>query len=67
MFDAAGLAYPNHDYSDAAWTQEALRDLAMELTLDANGNNAKSPGPALTAALAALLHNHHATRSIEHE
>ncbi len=43
MFDAAGLAYPTHDYNDASWNLEMLRDMAMELTLDANGNNAKSP------------------------
>jgi multiple sugar transport system substrate-binding protein len=43
LFDAAGLDYPTHDYGDTSWTMDALRDMAMELTLDANGNNAKSP------------------------
>ena len=28
MFDAAGLAYPTHDYNDTAWNLEALRDMA---------------------------------------
>lgn len=35
-FDAAGLAYPTHDYADKAWNIEALRELAIKLTLDAN-------------------------------
>lgn len=43
MFDAAGLDYPTHDFADTSWNLEMLRDMAMELTLDANGNNAKSP------------------------
>jgi multiple sugar transport system substrate-binding protein len=43
LFDAAGLDYPTHDYNDKSWTMDVLRDLAMELTLDVNGNNAKSP------------------------
>lgn len=43
LFDAAGVDYPTHDYSDTSWTYDALRDMAMELTLDANGNNAHSP------------------------
>lgn len=43
LFDAAGLDYPTTDYSDTSWNIDALRTLAMELTLDANGNNALSP------------------------
>lgn len=43
LFDAAGADYPTTDYADTSWNFDALRDLAMELTLDANGNNAKSP------------------------
>jgi hypothetical protein len=43
MFDAAGLDYPTHDFADASWNLDKLRELAMELTLDANGNNATSP------------------------
>ncbi|HRA64690.1 MAG TPA: extracellular solute-binding protein [Caldilinea sp.] len=43
MFDAAGLEYPTHDFADASWNLDKLRELAMELTLDANGNNATSP------------------------
>ncbi len=38
LFDAAGIAYPKE-----GWTYDDLADLAQELTLDANGNNAKSP------------------------
>ncbi|MCL4868223.1 MAG: extracellular solute-binding protein [Anaerolineae bacterium] len=49
LFDEAGLAYPPHEYGapyiDAAgnereWNMDTLRDLAMELTVDANGNDA---------------------------
>jgi multiple sugar transport system substrate-binding protein len=43
LFDAAGLAYPTDDYSDASWNLDALQEMAMLLTLDANGNNATSP------------------------
>ncbi len=43
LFDAAGLDYPTHDYGDTTWNLDALRDVAMQLTLDANGNNATSP------------------------
>ncbi len=37
-FDAAGLEYPTHDYNDTSWNIEALREIAMQLTLDANDN-----------------------------
>lgn len=43
LFDAAGLDYPTHDYNDTSWTMDKLREMAMELTLDVNGNNANSP------------------------
>ncbi|MCS6827929.1 MAG: extracellular solute-binding protein [Caldilinea sp.] len=43
MFDAAGIDFPTHAYDDPSWNLDKLRDIAMELTLDANGNNAKSP------------------------
>lgn len=43
LFDAAGLPYPTDDYNDASWNLDALRALAMQLTLDADGNNATSP------------------------
>jgi multiple sugar transport system substrate-binding protein len=43
LFDAAGLDYPTHDYADTSWNLEKLRELALQLTLDANGNNANSP------------------------
>lgn len=42
LFDAAGMEYPTGDYNDTSWTYDKLRDMAMELTLDENGNNAKS-------------------------
>ncbi len=35
-FDAAGLDYPTHDYADTSWNLDALRDLAIQLTLDTN-------------------------------
>jgi multiple sugar transport system substrate-binding protein len=37
-FDAAGLEYPTHDYNDTSWNIESLREIAMQLTLDANDN-----------------------------
>jgi multiple sugar transport system substrate-binding protein len=43
LFDAAGVEYPPADFGDTAWNIETLRDKALELTLDTNGNNAKSP------------------------
>lgn len=43
LFDAAGVPYPTHDFSDTSWTMDKLREYAMLLTLDANGNNATSP------------------------
>jgi len=42
LFDAAGLDYPTHDYGDTSWTMDSLRDMAMKLTLDTNGNDATS-------------------------
>ncbi|NJC95398.1 MAG: extracellular solute-binding protein, partial [Anaerolineae bacterium] len=35
-FDAAGLDYPTHDYADTSWNLDALREMAMQLTLDAD-------------------------------
>jgi len=43
LFDAAGLDYPTHDYADKTWTMDRLREIAMKLTLDKNGNDATSP------------------------
>ncbi len=52
LLDEAGLAYPPHEhgapYVDAdgqerEWNMDTLRDLAMQLTVDANGNDATSP------------------------
>lgn len=42
-FDAAGVDYPTADYGDTSWDIDALRDMAMKLTFDENGNDAKSP------------------------
>jgi len=42
LFDAAGLDYPTHDYGDTSWNLDMLRENALELTLDVNGNNANS-------------------------
>lgn len=41
-FDAAGVDYPTTDYGDTSWDVEAFRQLAMQVTLDENGNNATS-------------------------
>lgn len=38
LFDAAGIAYPAE-----GWTWDDALDIALQLTLDANGNNAASP------------------------
>ena len=47
LFDEAGLAYPPHEvgeqYEGQDWTWDTVRDLAMQLTVDANGNDATSP------------------------
>lgn len=51
LFDEAGLAYPPHEYgapyidadgNEHEWNMDTLRELAMELTVDANGNDATS-------------------------
>lgn len=43
LFDAAGVDYPPSDFMDTSWTYETLRERAMLLTLDGNGNDATSP------------------------
>ncbi len=47
LFDEAGLPYPPHEvgeqYEGQDWTWETVRKLAMQLTVDANGNDATSP------------------------
>lgn len=52
LFDEAGLAYPPHEhgapYVDAdgeerEWNMDTLRDLAMQLSVDANGFDATEP------------------------
>lgn len=46
LFDEAELAYPPHEvgeqYEGQDWTWDTVRDLAMRLTVDANGNDATS-------------------------
>jgi multiple sugar transport system substrate-binding protein len=50
MFDEAGLDYPPHAYGDpytldgeeVEWNMDTLRELAMRLTVDVNGNDATS-------------------------
>jgi multiple sugar transport system substrate-binding protein len=47
LFDEADLAYPPHEvgeqYEGQDWTWDAVRDLAMQLTVDTDGNDATSP------------------------
>jgi multiple sugar transport system substrate-binding protein len=52
LFDEAGLNYPPANYgenyvwpdgSEAEWNMDTLRELAMVLTVDSNGNDATSP------------------------
>jgi len=48
IFDEAGLAYPPHKFGEAyadgdAWDIDKLTELALKLTVDANGNDATSP------------------------
>jgi multiple sugar transport system substrate-binding protein len=51
MFDEAGLEYPPHTYGDpyvldgeeVEWNFDTLRELALRLTVDVNGNDATSP------------------------
>ena len=42
MFDAANVEYPPAN-ADEAWTWDEFVDVAKQLTLDANGRNAKDP------------------------
>ncbi len=48
LFDAAGLAYPPREYGELyadgdEWTIEKMQEIAMRLTLDDDGNDARSP------------------------
>jgi multiple sugar transport system substrate-binding protein len=52
LFDEAGLNYPPANYgekyvwpdgTEAEWNMDTLRELAMVMTVDANGNDATSP------------------------
>ncbi len=42
LFDAAGVTYPPQQYGDATWTLEKMVEIAKQMTLDGNGNNAAS-------------------------
>jgi multiple sugar transport system substrate-binding protein len=43
LFDKAGLDYPPATYAEAGgWTMDALTELALQLTVDRNGNDATS-------------------------
>jgi len=43
LFDAAGLDYPPSDFDDKSWNIEKLREVALKLTKDKDGNDATSP------------------------
>ena len=47
LFDEAGLAYPPHEigalYEGKPWDWATVRELAMQLTVDTEGNDATSP------------------------
>jgi multiple sugar transport system substrate-binding protein len=48
LFDEAGLEYPPHKYGEPyadgdPWTVDKLEELALQLTVDANGNDTNSP------------------------
>jgi multiple sugar transport system substrate-binding protein len=52
LFDEAGLTYPPHEFgapyvdadgNEMDWNMDTLRELAMELTVDRNGNAATDP------------------------
>ena len=47
LFDEAALPYPPHEvggqYEGEDWTWDTVRDLAMRLTVDTDGNDATSP------------------------
>ena len=47
LFDEADLPYPPHEvgeqYEGQDWTWEAVRELALQLTVDGDGNTADSP------------------------
>ena len=59
MFDEAGLNYPPQKYGDkykmpdgsmVDWNYDTLRQIAMKLTVDANGKDATQAGSATTCA-----------------
>lgn len=47
LFDEAGIPYPPQNYGDKYegedWTVEKMSEIALKLTVDANGNDATSP------------------------
>ena len=42
LFDAAGVAYPPHEFGNPDWTYDKMVEMAKQLTFDANGNPANS-------------------------
>lgn len=40
LFDAANVVYPPQQYGDSSWTLQKMVEIAQQLTLDENGNNA---------------------------
>ena len=42
LFDAANVPYPPQQYGDSSWTLSKMVDMAQQMTLDENGNNAAS-------------------------
>ncbi len=42
-FDAAGLAYPTHDFNDKTWDINKLQEIAIKLTLDGNDKTPADP------------------------
>jgi ABC-type glycerol-3-phosphate transport system substrate-binding protein len=44
LLEAAGVPEITHDYGDDSWTHERLRELALQLTFDENGNRPTDVG-----------------------
>ncbi len=42
-FDAAGVAYPTHDFDDKSWNLDKLKEIALQMTLDANDKTPNDP------------------------
>jgi multiple sugar transport system substrate-binding protein len=44
LMDEAGVDYPPHEWGTSDWDFDALREMAMQLSLDSDGNNATDAG-----------------------